>query len=142
MGLQLYRRHSKACKAKRPEDSRTGKFEEGRRGWKKCSCQIFASGALGGKFKRQCTEKWEWEKAEKLAAEWEEAGSWPNGSKQRAGVVEPTARGRQPEQNWPVTNDRRIACVTEPKSRLQEMLMPAALGPEATYDHYARQERS
>jgi hypothetical protein len=28
MGLQLYRRHSKACKAQRPEDSRTGKFEE------------------------------------------------------------------------------------------------------------------
>ncbi len=41
MGLQLYRRHSKACKANRPEDSRTGKFEEGRRNWKKCSCQIF-----------------------------------------------------------------------------------------------------
>jgi hypothetical protein len=47
MGLQLYRRHSKACKAERPEDSRTGKFEEGRRNWKKCSCQIFASGTLG-----------------------------------------------------------------------------------------------
>ena len=31
MGLQLYRRHRKACEAKRPEDSTTGKFEEGRR---------------------------------------------------------------------------------------------------------------
>ena len=41
MGLQLYRRHSKACKANRPEDSRTGKFEEGRRNWKKCFRQIF-----------------------------------------------------------------------------------------------------
>lgn len=99
MGLQLYRRHSKGCKAKRPEDSRTGKFEEGRRKWKKCSCQIFASGTLGGKFKRQCTEKWEWDKAEKLAAEWEEAGSWPNGSKQHAEVVEPTAKTPEAQQS-------------------------------------------
>ena len=92
MGLQLYRRHSKACKAKRPEDSTTGKFEEGRRRWKKCSCQIFASGTLGGKFKRQCTENWEWDKAEKVADGWQGAGSWPNGSKQRADVVEPSAK--------------------------------------------------
>ena len=35
MELQLYRRHSKGRQAKRPEDSRTGKFEEGRRNWKK-----------------------------------------------------------------------------------------------------------
>ena len=92
MGLQLYRRHSKACKAKRPEDSTTGKFEEGRRRWKKCSCQIFASGTLGGKFKRQCTENWEWDKAERVADGWQGAGSWPNGSKQRADVVEPSAK--------------------------------------------------
>jgi hypothetical protein len=83
MGLQLYRRHSTACKAKRPEDSTTGKFEEGRRRWKKCSCQIFASGTLGGKFKRQCTEKWEWDKAEEVASGWEKAGSWPSGPKPR-----------------------------------------------------------
>ena len=35
MGLQLYRRHSKACKANRPEDSRTGKFLEGPTGLEK-----------------------------------------------------------------------------------------------------------
>ncbi len=92
MGLQLYRRHSKACKAKRPEDSTTGKFEEGKRRWEKCSCQIFASGTLGGKFKRHCTENWEWDKAEKVADGWQEAGSWPIGSKQRPGVVEPSAK--------------------------------------------------
>jgi integrase len=88
MGLQLYRRHSKACKAERPEDSRTGKFEEGRRNWKKCSCQIFASGTLGGKFKRQCTDEWEWAKAEKVAAGWQEAESWPNGPKSPVSVPE------------------------------------------------------
>lgn len=60
MGLQPYRRHRKARKAERPEDSRTGKFEEGRRGWKECSCQIYASGTLGRKFRRQCTGNWEW----------------------------------------------------------------------------------
>jgi hypothetical protein len=69
----LYRRHCKGCEAKRPDDSRTGKFEEGRRGWKKYSCQIFASGTLGGKFKRQCSEKWKWDKAEELADGWQKA---------------------------------------------------------------------
>jgi hypothetical protein len=88
MGLQLYRRHSKACKANRPEDSRTGKFEEGPRNWKKCSCQIFASGTLGGKFKRQCTENWEWDKAEEVAAAWQKAGSWPDPLKQQAAIVD------------------------------------------------------
>src|SRR5208283_5376619 len=91
MGAAVYLRHSKACKAKRPEDSTTGKFEEGRRNWKKCSCPIFASGTLGGKFKRNCTEKWEWDKAEEIADEWEKAGSWPSGSKQPVVVVEPPA---------------------------------------------------
>lgn len=77
MGRQLYRRHSTACKAKRPEGSRTGKFEEGRRNWKTCSCQIFASGTLGGKFERRCTEKWEWDKAEELADGWQKPQAGP-----------------------------------------------------------------
>jgi hypothetical protein len=95
MGLQLYRRHSKACKAKRPEDSTTGKFEEGRRRWKKCSCQIFASGTLGGKFKRQCTEKWEWDKAEAVADGWQKAGSWPSGPKPPVSVPAPEAKSSE-----------------------------------------------
>jgi hypothetical protein len=70
VGLQLCRRHCKASKAKRPEDSRTGKFEEGRRRWRKCRCQIYASGTIGGKFKRQSTDKWEWDKAEEVADGW------------------------------------------------------------------------
>lgn len=77
MGLQLYRRHRKGCEAERPEDSTTGKFEESRRNWKKCRCQIYASGTLGGKFKRQSTAKWEWDKAEGVADTWQKAGSWP-----------------------------------------------------------------
>jgi len=73
MGLQLYRRHRAGCEAGHSEESRTGKFEEGRRNWKKCRCQIFASGTLGGKFKRKCTDKWEWDKAEAVAADWQNA---------------------------------------------------------------------
>ena len=34
MALKLYRRHRKECEGGHPEDSRSGEFEEGRRGWK------------------------------------------------------------------------------------------------------------
>jgi len=40
MALNLYRRHRKECEGAHPEDTRTGQFEEGRRGWKKCACLI------------------------------------------------------------------------------------------------------
>lgn len=55
MALQLYRSHRKECEADRPEDSRSGQFEEGRRGLKRCSCLIHVSGTLDGKFRRQST---------------------------------------------------------------------------------------
>jgi hypothetical protein len=87
LGLQLYRRHRSECEAKCPEDSKTGKFEEAHRGWKKCRCQIYASGTLGEKFKRQTTDKWEYpnvlhKKPGALAgstrlAQWRQAGCWP-----------------------------------------------------------------
>ena len=53
MALKLYRRHRKECEGGHPEDSRSGEFEEGRRGWKKCACLIHASGTLGGTFNRK-----------------------------------------------------------------------------------------
>ena len=34
-------------------DRRSGEFDEGRRGWKKCGCLIHVSGTLSGKFKRK-----------------------------------------------------------------------------------------
>ena len=40
MALKLYRRNRKECEGGYPEDSRSGEFEEGRRGWKKCSPSI------------------------------------------------------------------------------------------------------
>ncbi len=120
MGLQLYRRHSKACKAKRPEDSRTGKFEEARRNCKKCSCQLFDAGTLGGKFKRQCTEKWEWDKAEAVANGWENAGSWPSGPKPPVSVPEPEAKSSEasaPQQARKVIREVLEAYLSTRKSR-------------------------
>jgi lactoylglutathione lyase len=49
MALKLYRRHRKECEAGHPEDSKSGEFEEGRRGWKRCGCPIHASGNIRGK---------------------------------------------------------------------------------------------
>jgi hypothetical protein len=37
MALPLYRRHRKECRVGRPENSKSGQFEEGRRGWKRCA---------------------------------------------------------------------------------------------------------
>jgi len=75
MALILYRRHRKECEAGYPEDLRSGEFDEGRRGWKKCGCLIHASGTLGGKFARKQTGKANWEEA-KAARAWEKDGAW------------------------------------------------------------------
>jgi hypothetical protein len=55
MALQVYRRHRKERKSGHPEDSKSGQFEEGRRGWKHCACLIHATGSVAGKFRRQAT---------------------------------------------------------------------------------------
>jgi hypothetical protein len=76
MALKLYRRHRKECEARHQEDTRSGEFEESRRGWKKCNCLIHASGSLRGKFKRKNTGRSDWHEAKILAAELEKAASW------------------------------------------------------------------
>jgi integrase len=76
MALKLYRRHRRDCKGRHPEDTRTGQFEEGRRGWKKCACHIFAAGTLGGNFRRMQTGKTDWNEAKAVAAVWEGSQSW------------------------------------------------------------------
>jgi integrase len=76
MGLKLYRRHRTECEGGHPEDSRSGEFEEGRRGWRKCACLIHASGTLGGNFNRKQTGKSDWDEAKALAASLEKANSW------------------------------------------------------------------
>jgi integrase len=76
MAVNLYRRHRLECEAGRAEESRSGEFEERRKGWKRCACLIFASGTLDGKFRRKCTGKSAWDDAKAVAAEWEKARSW------------------------------------------------------------------
>src|ERR1700728_4335166 len=76
MALTLYRRHRIECEGGQPEDSRSGEFEEGRRGWKKCACLIHVSGTLGGKSSRKQTGKSKWDEAKAVAAVWEQAQSW------------------------------------------------------------------
>jgi integrase len=76
MALNLYRRHRKECEGSHSEDSRTGQFEEGRRGWKKCACAIHVSGTLGGKFSRRRTGTADWDEAKALVALLQQSGSW------------------------------------------------------------------
>lgn len=76
MALRLYRRHRKECEVGRPEDFKSGEFEEGRRGWRHCGCPIHASGTIRGNFKRQSTGQWEWEAAKAVAAQWESTETW------------------------------------------------------------------
>jgi len=96
MGLKLYRRHRLECEGEHAEDSRSGEFEEGRRGWKKCACSIHAAGTLSGKFSRRQTGKSSWLEAKSVAAIWEGAQSWdsPLKPEQPAPAPSPDAAGR------------------------------------------------
>jgi integrase len=76
MALKLYRRHRTECEAGHAEDARSGEFDEGRRGWKRCACSIHVSGTLGGKFKRQNTGKSDWDEAKAAVSAWQSAGRW------------------------------------------------------------------
>ena len=78
MPLNLYRRHRQQCETGHPEESRSGEFEERKKGWKRCSCHIFASGTLAGKFKRRDTGRGDWLEAKAVVATWESAGNWDN----------------------------------------------------------------
>lgn len=76
MALNLYRRHRLECEAGHPEDSRSGDWEERRRGWKRCDCTIHISGTLARKFSRRNTGKTTWEDARAVVTALEEAQSW------------------------------------------------------------------
>jgi integrase len=74
--LNLYRRHTQGCEGRHPVDSRSGEFEERKKAWKRCDCFIFASGTLGGKFKRRYTGRADWSEAKAITSEWERADTW------------------------------------------------------------------
>jgi integrase len=112
MALILYRRHRKECEGGHPEDVRSGEFEEGRRGWKKCGCLIHVSGTLGGKFKRRQTGKASWDEAKAVAAVWEKAQAWDGqatGAANTALVDAPPVASAFPDQkNKSITIERAI----------------------------------
>src|ERR1700683_1024540 len=76
MAVKLYRRHRKECEGGHREDARSGEFEEGRRGWKKCACLIHGSGTLDGKFSRKQTGKPDWDEAKAVVSVWAPARYW------------------------------------------------------------------
>lgn len=75
MAINLYRRHRAECESGHPEEFRSGEFEESKKGWKRCACVIFASGTLGGKFKRRSTGQIEWEQAREVVGAWKTWGT-------------------------------------------------------------------
>jgi integrase len=108
MALTLYRRHRKECEGGHAEDSRSGEFDEGRRGWKKCGCLIHVSGTLGGQFSRKQTGKANWEEAKAVAAVWESARSWDDRTK----IEESAAPSPDPEAPERLTIERAIQAFT------------------------------
>ncbi len=111
MALNLYRRHRLECEAKRPEESRTGEFEERAKGWKKCGCVIFVSGTLGGKFKRRQTGKNTWDEAKVVTACWESANSWDGE------VSPPPAQADAPARSV-VTVERAVAAFLADRTKV------------------------
>jgi integrase len=75
MALNLYRRHGSNCPGGRTLHDMTYEADELRRTWRKCSCPIYASGTLNGRFKRKNTEQKTWTEAKAVAGAWETAGN-------------------------------------------------------------------
>ena len=82
MALNAYRRHRRECPARHPEESRSGEFEERKKGWKRCDCPIFVSGTLGGKFKRQNTGSSGWVEARGFMTLRESIQAWEGSTKE------------------------------------------------------------
>src|SRR5581483_8478114 len=76
--LSIYRRHTRACIANRPQHDRAF--------WK-CKCVIYAEGSLGGEYIRQSLKTRSREQANRRILEAEARGSWD-------AKPEPTSRSR------------------------------------------------
>jgi integrase len=120
MALKLYRRHRKECEGGHPEDARTGQFEEGRRGWKRCACIIHVAGTLGKKFNRRQTGETDWERARAVADACQKTGSWD-------GEITP------PPQPLPQPSPHRVNVSTATKTFLDELQETAAFATHKKY---------
>jgi hypothetical protein len=107
MALNIYRRHGSHCVGGRALHEMTYEADELRRSWKRCLCPIYASGTLGGSFKRKNTERTAWDEAKALVRTWEDADSWDRQAKieQPAPPVTAPAPAKAPEG---VTIERAI----------------------------------
>lgn len=129
MALNLYRRHGSHCPGGRSLHEMTYEADEIRRSWKNCLCPIYASGTLGGKFKRRNTERTAWTDAKAVVAGWEAARSWD-------GVPEfvppePTASPAPPEATARVTISDAIAAFLAVRSGAR--IAPATLRKYRTF---------
>jgi len=89
MSLSLYRRHARIpgkCSGGHQPDAQTYESDERRRAWKRCFCPIYASGTIGGYFRRVNTKRVVWDEAKVVAEGWESAGAWPTAAVKRSGA--------------------------------------------------------
>lgn len=94
MALNIYRRHGSHCPGGRTLHDMSYDADELRRSWKKCSCPIYASGTLNGRFKRKNTERTSWDDAKAIVSLWEAAGTWD-----LSPPAKPLEAPPQPEEN-------------------------------------------
>jgi integrase len=120
MALKLYRRHRKECEGGHAEDVRTGQFEEGRRGWKRCACIIHVAGTLDKIFNRRQTGETDWERARGVADALQKVGSWD-------GEIAP------PPQPLPQQSPHRITVSSATKAFLDELKETAAFATHKKY---------
>ncbi len=77
MPLNLYRRHQKGCEGGHAADSRSGEFEERRKGWKRCGCFYFRvrhpCRSIPSQVHRPISG---WDEARAKAAQLEALGAW------------------------------------------------------------------
>lgn len=125
MSLHLYRRHQSKCESGRPEHSRTGEFEELKKGWKRCACLIFASGTLAKTFRRQSTGQGNWDDAKTVARQWEAAANW-------TGTIAPPIQ-QSPASDDPGTRTHRTTIEKAVKTYLAEFGEHAALATQKKY---------
>src|SRR5438045_2037940 len=79
MPMKLYRRHQQDCAGNHLQRSTSYESDEGRRGWKRCTCMIHASGTIAGAKNRKSTGAFMWNEARAIALKWEESG-WDSDS--------------------------------------------------------------
>jgi site-specific recombinase XerD len=96
--VALYRRHRSNCKGGHVHNSRSSEYDERKKAFRRCECPIFASGTLGGEFRRQNTGQWEWSNAKTIANAWEALGNWNS-----TNLPEPVVATADPEQPERIT---------------------------------------